>query len=196
MEIVVCDKRRHNIISNASCTTNCVALLFKILHDRFGIERGLMQTVHAYTATQKLVDSPHKDLRRSRAAAVNLVPTTTGAAKAVGEVIPELKGRLDGSAIRVPVVCGSLGSAFAVVKKPATVEKVNSAFKEASKRLKNIMYYSEEPIVSTDIIKDPHSCIFDAPLTNVIDNLVTISGWYDNEWGFSCRMVDVLKMLM
>lgn len=191
------NKKKHHIISNASCTTNCVALLFKVLHENFRIEKGFMSTVHAYTASQNLVDGPHKkDLRRARAAATNTVPTTTGAARSVGEVIPELKGKLDGFAVRVPVVCGSFGTVFATVKKKPSVERVNKAFKKAAERQKNVLRYAEEPIVSTDIIKDPHSCVFDAQMTNVIENLITVSGWYDNEWGFSCRMVDVLKMLM
>lgn len=192
------DKKKHRIISNGSCTTNCIALLFKVLHDNFKVERGFLQTVHAYTATQKLVDAPDpKDLRRGRAAAVNLVPTSTGAATSVEEVIPELKGKLNGIAVRVPVVCGSFGSVFAQVQKPATVEKLNWLFNEVSKsHLKGILRYSEEPLVSTDILKDPHSCIFESAMTQVIGNLVTVSGWYDNEWGFSNRMVDVLKLLL
>ncbi len=191
------DKKKHHIISNASCTTNCAALLFKVLHDNYVVERGFLQTVHAYTATQKLVDAPDpKDLRRGRAAAVNLVPTSTGAATSVEEVIPQLKGKLNGIAVRAPVVCGSFASVFVQVQKSATVEKINWLFDEVSKyHLKNILHYSEEPLVSTDILKDPHSCVFDAPMTQVIGNLVTVSGWYDNEWGFSQRMVDVLKLL-
>jgi glyceraldehyde 3-phosphate dehydrogenase len=191
------NKNKHRIISNASCTTNCIALLFKVLHDQLVVERGFLQTVHAYTATQKLVDAPDpKDMRRGRAAAVNLVPTSTGAATSVEEVIPDLKGKLNGIAVRVPVVCGSFGSVFAQLKKPANVQGVNALFSDAgAHRLKGILRYSEEPLVSTDILKDAHSCIFDAAMTQVIGNLVTVSGWYDNEWGFSNRMIDVLKML-
>lgn len=192
------DKKKHHIISNGSCTTNCIALLFKVLHDNYTVERGFLQTVHAYTATQKLVDAPDpKDLRRGRAAAVNMVPTSTGAATTVEEVIPDLKGRLNGIAVRVPVVCGSFGSVFAQVKKPTTVEKLNWLFSEVSKNhLRGVLRYTEEPLVSTDILKDPHSCVFDAAMTQVIGNLVTVSGWYDNEWGFSNRMVDVIKLLV
>ncbi len=191
------NKKKHNIISNGSCTTNCIALLFKVLNDNFTVERGFLQTVHAYTATQKLVDTPDaKDWRRGRAAAVNMVPTSTGAATTVEEVIPELKGKLNGIAVRVPVVCGSFGSVFAQLKKPATVEKINWLFKEVSKyHLKGILEYSEDALVSTDILKNPHSCIFDSAMTQVIGNMVTASGWYDNEWGFSNRMIDMLKLL-
>ncbi|MEM4282724.1 MAG: type I glyceraldehyde-3-phosphate dehydrogenase [Candidatus Woesearchaeota archaeon] len=191
------DKKKHNIVSNASCTTNCIALMAKVLNDNFGIEKGFMLTAHAYTADQRLVDAPHRDLRRARAAAVSIVPTTTGAAKAVGEVIPELKGKLDGFAWRVPVPCGSIANIVALVKKATTVEKINWLFSEVSKyHLKGVLQYSEEPLVSHDIIGNPSSCIFDAGLTYVIDNLVSVSGWYDNEWGYSNRMVDVLKLLL
>jgi glyceraldehyde 3-phosphate dehydrogenase len=191
------DRKKHKIISNGSCTTNCIALLFKVLHDNFTVERGYLQTVHAYTATQRIVDAPDpKDPRRGRAAGVNLVPTSTGAATTVEEVIPDLKGRLNGIAVRVPVVCGSFGSVFAQLKKPAEVKKINWLFSEVSKHhLKGVLRYTEEPLVSTDILKDPHSCVFDAAMTQVIGNLVTVSGWYDNEWGFSNRMVDVIKLL-
>jgi glyceraldehyde 3-phosphate dehydrogenase len=191
------DKKKHKIISNGSCTTNCIALLFKVLHDNFTVERGYLQTVHAYTATQRIVDAPDpKDPRRGRAAGVNLVPTSTGAATTVEEVIPGLKGKLNGIAVRVPVVCGSFGSVFAQLKKPADVQKINWLFSEVSKHhLKGVLRYTEEPLVSTDILKDPHSCVFDAAMTQVIGNLVTVSGWYDNEWGFSNRMVDVIKLL-
>jgi glyceraldehyde 3-phosphate dehydrogenase len=191
------DRKKHKIISNGSCTTNCIALLFKVLHDNFTVERGYLQTVHAYTATQRIVDAPDpKDPRRGRAAGVNLVPTSTGAATTVEEVIPDLKGRLNGIAVRVPVVCGSFGSVFAQLKKPADVQKINWLFSEVSKHhLKGVLRYTEEPLVSTDILKDPHSCVFDAAMTQVIGNLVTVSGWYDNEWGFSNRMVDMIKLL-
>lgn len=192
------DKKKHNIISNASCTTNCLAPMVKVLHDSLAIQKGYMLTIHAYTADQRLVDAPHRDLRRARSAAVNLIPTTTGAAKTVGEVITELKGKLDGMAVRAPVPCGSLATFTAEVQKRTTVEKVNALFKEMGKtKLKGILEYTEEPIVSHDILRNPHSCIFDALSTCVLDdNLVTVTGWYDNEWGYSCRMVDVLKLLL
>ena len=192
------NKKKHDIISNGSCTTNCIAQLFKVLNDNYTVERGFLQTVHAYTATQKLVDAPDpKDLRRGRAAAVNMVPTSTGAATTVEEVIPDLKGKLNGIAVRVPVVCGSFGSVFAQLKKPSTVDKINWLFNEVSKyHLKGILEYSEDALVSTDILKNPHSCIFDSAMTQVIGNMVTVSGWYDNEWGFSNRMIDVIKMLL
>jgi len=191
------NKDKHHIISNASCTTNCLAPMVKVLHDNFGIKRGFMVTAHAYTADQRLVDAPHKDLRRARSAAVSIVPTTTGAAKAVAEVIPSLKGKLDGFAWRVPVPDGSIVELTAELEKPTDVEKLNWLFKQVSQfHLKGILEYSEEPLVSRDIIHNPHSCIFDAPSTAVIDgNFVSICGWYDNEWGYSCRMVDVLKLL-
>lgn len=191
------DKKKHKIVSNASCTTNCIAPIVKVLNDAFGIVNGFMTTVHAYTATQKLVDAPHKkDPRRGRAAAVNIVPTTTGAAKAVTETIPELKDKLNGMAIRVPVVCGSICQFSAVLKKNVTAAEVNAAFKKAAQKLKNIIEYSEEPLVSTDIIQNNNSCIFDSLSTQVIKgNLVNVCGWYDNEWGYSARMVDVMKKL-
>ena len=192
------NKERHSIVSNASCTTNCLAPIVKVLNDNFGVARGYMLTVHAYTADQRLVDAPHKDLRRARAAAINLIPTTTGAAKAVAEVIPELKGKLDGIAIRAPVPCGSIATFTAELKKNATVERINWLFREVSKyHLKGVLQYADEPIVSRDIVGNPHSCIFDSACTNVIDgNLVSVTGWYDNEWGYSKRMVDVLKLLV
>lgn len=195
------DPSEHSIISNASCTTNCLAPTVKVLQEAFGIQRGYMVTVHAYTNDQRLLDLPHKDLRRARAAAVNIVPTTTGAAKAIGEVIPELKGKLDGAARRVPVPDGSLIDLTVVVEKPpASVEEVNERFKEAAQRyvnsgkayLKEILQYCEDPIVSSDIVGNPHSAIFDAPLTQVIDNLVHVAAWYDNEWGYSCRLRDLV----
>ncbi len=191
------DKKKHNIVSNASCTTNCLAPMVKVLHDNFKVKRGFMVTAHAYTADQRLVDAPHKDLRRARAAAVSIIPTTTGAAKAIAEVIPELKGKLEGAAWRVPVPDGSLVQVVVEVEKPATIEKINWLFSEVAKyHLKGIIEFSNEPLVSRDILKNQHSCILDALSTNVIDGtLVSISGWYDNEWGYSCRMVDVLKML-
>jgi glyceraldehyde 3-phosphate dehydrogenase len=192
------DKSKHNIVSNASCTTNCLAPLVKVLNDNFGIEHGFMTTVHAYTADQRLVDAPHNDLRRARSAAVNTVPTTTGAAKTVAEVIPAMKGKLDGIAIRVPVPDGSLTDFVCHVKKKTTIEEINTLFKNVAQyHLKNVIQYTEEPLVSSDIVHNSHSVIFDATCTNVIDgNLVKIIGWYDNEWGYSNRMVDVIKIMM
>jgi len=171
--------------------------MVKVVHDNFTIKRGFMVTAHAYTADQRLVDSPHKDLRRARAAAVSIIPTTTGAAKAVAEVIPALKGKLDGFAWRVPVPDGSIVQLTVEVEKPATIDKINWLFNEVSKfHLKGVIEFSNEPLVSRDIIKNRNSCIFDSLSTNVIEGtLVSVSGWYDNEWGYSCRMVDVLKLL-
>ncbi len=191
------DKKKHNIISNASCTTNCLAPIVKVLNDNFGVKRGYMLTVHAYTADQNLVDGPHKDWRRARAAGVNLIPTSTGAAKAVAEVIPQLKGKIDGLAVRAPVPCGSFATFTAELNKPTSVEKLNWLFGEVSKyHLKGILQYTDEPIVSHDILKNPHSCIFDSACTEVIDGtMVAVTGWYDNEWGYSCRLVDVIKLL-
>lgn len=191
------DRKKHNIISNASCTTNGLAPMIKVLNDNFTVKRGFMVTAHAYTADQRLVDAPHKDLRRARSAAVSIIPTTTGAAKAVAEVIPSLKGKLDGIAWRVPVPDGSIVQFVAEVEKPTDIQKVNWLFKQVAEfHLKGIIEYSEEPLVSRDIIHNPNSCIFDAPSTNVIEGtLIAVSGWYDNEWGYSCRMVDVLKLL-
>ena len=192
------DKEKHNIISNASCTTNCLAPMVKVLNDNFKVKRGFMTTVHAYTATQKLMDGPHKKLTRGRAAAVNIVPTTTGAAKAIGEVLPELKGKLDGFALRVPVVDGSIVYLVVEVEKETDKEKINWLFKQVSENhLKGVLEYSEEPLVSTDIIHDSHSCIVDATYTNVVDKtLISMAGWYDNEWGYSNRMIDILKILL
>ncbi|EHK85321.1 type I glyceraldehyde-3-phosphate dehydrogenase [Saccharomonospora azurea] len=184
------------IISNASCTTNCLAPLAKVLHDEFGIQQGLMTTVHAYTQDQNLQDGPHKDLRRARAAALNVVPTSTGAAKAIGLVLPELNGKLDGYALRVPVPTGSATDLTVTLAKSATAEEVNAAYKAAAEGpLKGILRYSEEPIVSSDIVTDPASCIYDAPLTKVIDNQVKVVGWYDNEWGYSSRLADLVKLV-
>jgi glyceraldehyde 3-phosphate dehydrogenase len=192
------DKDKHHIVSNASCTTNCLAPIVKVLNDNFKIKKGFMTTVHAYTADQRLVDSPHKDLRRSRSAAVSIVPTTTGAAKTVGEVIPELKGKLDGISLRVPVPDGSITDFVCEIEKPATVDQINWLFKEVSAyHLFGVLQYTEEPLVSKDIIHNPHSCIFDSALTNVIDGtLVKVVAWYDNEWGYSCRMVDMIKRMV
>jgi glyceraldehyde 3-phosphate dehydrogenase len=190
------DPANHAIVSNASCTTNCLAPMAKVLHDAFGIERGLMTTIHAYTADQNLQDGPHRDLRRARAAAVNIVPTSTGAAKAIGLVLPELNGRLDGYALRVPVPDGSVTDLTAMVSREVSVEEVNGAFRTAaSGPLAGIVRYSEDPIVSSDIITDPASCIFDAPLTKVTGNQVKIVGWYDNEWGYSNRLVDIVQLI-
>lgn len=183
-----------NIISNASCTTNCLAPLAKVLNDSFGIERGLMTTIHAYTGDQRLLDAPHSDLRRARAAALNIVPTSTGAAKAVALVLPELAGKMDGYALRVPVPTGSVTDLSFVASKPVTVEEVNAAVKAAAEgELEGILKYSEEPLVSKDIEGDPASSIFDAGLTKVIDDEVKVVSWYDNEWGYSNRLVDLTE---
>ncbi len=185
------------IVSNASCTTNCLAPMVKVLNDNFGVKKGLMTTVHAYTNDQRILDLPHKDLRRARAAAENIIPTTTGAAKAVGKIIPALKGKLNGMAMRVPVKDASVVDFVAEVEKEATVEEINAAMKKAAEsRMKGIMEYTEEPIVSVDIIGNPHSCIFDALSTMVIEKtMVKVIGWYDNEWGYSSRVVDLIKHL-
>ncbi len=188
------DPAAHDIISNASCTTNCLAPMAKVLHDELGIVRGLMTTIHAYTQDQNLQDGPHKDLRRARAAAVNIVPTSTGAAKAIGLVMPELKGRLDGYALRVPVPTGSVTDLTADVERDTTVEEVNGFLRAAAEGpLDGILKYTEDPIVSSDIVTDPHSCIFDSGLTKVVGNQVKVVGWYDNEWGYSCRLVDLVQ---
>lgn len=190
-------KPEHRIISNASCTTNCLAPMVKILDDSFGIVNGFMTTVHAYTADQNLQDAPHRDLRRARAAAMNIVPTSTGAAKALGLVLPQVKGLLDGFATRVPVPDGSLTDFTAILKKPATKEEINAAFKSAATAgpLKGILEYSEEELVSSDIVGNPHSCIFDSKLTNVQGSLVKIVGWYDNEYGYSSRVADLVTRI-
>jgi glyceraldehyde-3-phosphate dehydrogenase, type I len=186
------DPASMNIISNASCTTNCLAPLAKVLNDAFGIERGLMTTIHAYTGDQRLLDAPHSDLRRARAAALNIVPTSTGAAKAVALVLPELAGKMDGYALRVPVPTGSVTDLSFIASKPVTVEEVNAAVKAAADgELKGILVYSDEPLVSKDIEGDPASSIFDSGLTKVIDNEVKVVSWYDNEWGYSNRLVDL-----
>ncbi|MBO9040142.1 glyceraldehyde-3-phosphate dehydrogenase (NAD+) [Curtobacterium flaccumfaciens] len=188
------DPANHHIISNASCTTNSLAPLAKVFHDKFGIERGLMTTVHAYTADQNLQDGPHKDPRRARAAALNIVPTSTGAAKAIGLVLPELAGKLDGFALRVPVPTGSITDLTLETKSEVTVDEINAAYKEAAEGpLKGILLYSEDPLVSTDITTDPHSSIYDSGLTKVIGGLVKITSWYDNEWGYSNRLVDLTE---
>jgi len=190
-------KPEHKIVSNASCTTNCLGPLVKVINDSFGIEKGLMTTIHAYTNDQKVADLMHSDLRRARAAAINIIPTTTGAAKAIGEVIPELKGKLDGMAMRVPVANGSVTDLVASVKKSVSIEEINNVIKAASENeLKGILEYCEDPIVSSDIIDNAHSCIFDSLSTYVIgDNLVKVIGWYDNEWGYSNRMVDLIELI-
>jgi len=187
------DPGKHKVVSNASCTTNCIAPLIKVLHGRFGIARGLMTTVHAYTNDQRILDTVHKDLRRARAAAVNIIPTTTGAASMMGQVIPELKGKLHGISLRVPVATVSVVDFVADLKKPTTVEEVNKAFKEAADgELKHVLQYCEEPLVSSDFKGNPHSSILDAQSTMVIDGtMVKVIAWYDNEWGYSCRLGDL-----
>lgn len=190
------DGKKHHIISNASCTTNCLAPIAKILHENFGIKRGFMTTIHAYTADQKLVDAPHKDLRRARSAALSIIPTTTGAAKSVAGVIPELKGKLDGLAFRVPVATGSVTDFVCELEKSATKEEINGAFRKAAAKLNGIVEFTTKPLVSADIITDPNSSIFDSELTNVIGgNFVKVVAWYDNEWGFSMRMIDAIKLI-
>ncbi|MBU2665809.1 type I glyceraldehyde-3-phosphate dehydrogenase [Actinoplanes bogorensis] len=191
------DGAQHSIISNASCTTNCLAPMAKVLNDTFGIEKGLMTTIHAYTQDQNLQDGPHKDLRRARAAALNIVPTSTGAAKAVSLVLPELKGKLDGFALRVPIPTGSATDLTFTSARDTTVDEVNAAIKAAAEGpLKGILVYTEDEIVSSDIVTDPASCIFDAGLTKVIGgNQVKVVGWYDNEWGYSNRLVDLVKLV-
>ncbi len=190
------DASKHHIISNASCTTNCLAPMAKTLNDAFTIERGLMTTIHAYTADQNLQDGPHKDLRRARAAALNVVPTSTGAAKAIGLVLPELKGKLDGYALRVPIATGSATDLTVTVGRDTSVEEVNAAFRAAADGpQKGYLSYTEDEIVSSDIVTDPSSCIFDSKLTKVIGNQVKIVGWYDNEWGYSNRLVDLVKLV-
>ena len=190
------DPAKDNIISNASCTTNCLAPMAKAIDDAFGIERGLMTTIHAYTNDQSLLDFPHSDLRRSRAAALNMIPTSTGAAKAIGLVMPHLKGKLDGYAMRVPVPTGSATDLTVELRTAATKEEINAVVKAAAEGpLKGILQYTEDPIVSTDIVTDPSSCIFDASLTNVNGNMVKVLGWYDNEWGYSNRLVDLVTFV-
>jgi glyceraldehyde 3-phosphate dehydrogenase len=187
------DPAAHTVISNASCTTNCLAPMAKAIHDAFTIERGLMTTVHAYTQDQNLQDGPHKDLRRARAAAINVVPTSTGAAKAIGLVMPELKGKLDGYALRVPIPTGSATDLTVNVSRETSAQEVNAAVKAASEgAMKGYLRYTEDPIVSSDIVTDPASCIFDAGLTKVIGDQVKVVGWYDNEWGYSNRLVDLV----
>jgi glyceraldehyde 3-phosphate dehydrogenase len=193
------DPQQHHVISNASCTTNCLAPVAKVLHEAIGIERGIMTTIHAYTSDQRLQDAPHKDPRRARAAAINLVPTSTGAAKAVGLVLPELNGKLNGISVRAPVPTGSVVDLVAEVSRSTTVEEINEAFasKADTGSLEGILRYSEDPLVSTDIVHSAYSSIFDAPLTMVIDEkLVKVVAWYDNEWGYSNRVVDLAQRVL
>jgi glyceraldehyde 3-phosphate dehydrogenase len=193
------DPDEHHVISNASCTTNCLGPVAKVLHESFGIEHGVMTTIHAYTADQRLQDAPHKDLRRARAAAMNLVPTSTGAAKAIGLVIPELDGKLNGTAVRAPVIDGSVVDLVATVSKPTSVEEINAAFEEKadSGALEGILQYTEDPIVSSDIVTNAYSSVFDAGLTMVVDEtLVKVIAWYDNEWGYSNRVVDLAQRVL
>ncbi len=190
------DPAKHNVVSNASCTTNCVAPLAKVLHDAFGIAKGFMTTIHAYTNDQVTLDFPHKDLRRARAAAVNIIPTTTGAAKAVALVLPDLKGRLDGYSLRVPVPVGSITDLVVELDREVTKDEVNAAYKAAAEgQLKGYLAYSEDPIVSSDIVGSPASCIFDSPLTMANGNQVKVFGWYDNEWGYSNRLADLTALV-
>ncbi|MGD9977266.1 MAG: type I glyceraldehyde-3-phosphate dehydrogenase [Bacteroidales bacterium] len=189
-------KATDTCVSNASCTTNCLAPVVKVLNDSFGIERGYMTTIHSYTNDQRILDAPHSDLRRARSAAVSQIPTTTGAAKAVGKVIPELKGKLDGLAVRVPTPTGSLVDFVAILKKETTKDEINAAMKKAAEgSMKGILEYTEDPIVSVDIIHNTHSSIFDAQSTMVNGNMVKVLSWYDNEWGYSCRVVDLIHKL-
>ncbi len=190
-------QKDHTIISNASCTTNCLAPVVKVLHDKFGIVSGLMTTIHSYTNDQSLLDFPHKDLRRARSAAINLIPTSTGAAKATGLVIPELNGRFDGLAVRTPTPDGSLVDLSVILNKDTTVSEINSAVKDAAETtMKNIIEYSEEPLVLTDIVGNPHSAVFDGSLTMASGSLAKVIAWYDNEWGYSVRVVDLLKKII
>ena len=192
------DASKHTVVSNASCTTNCLAPLAKVLNDRFGIEWGFMSTIHSYTNDQRILDLPHEDLRRARAAAVNIVPSSTGAAKAIGEVVPELKGKLNGGAFRVPTPDGSVTDFAALLRDKASTEEVNQAFKDAAAdaSYKGVLEYSDEPLVLQDIVGNPHSCIFDSKLTLALgDKFVKVVGWYDNEWGYSNRCVQMLEML-
>ncbi len=185
-------KPEHRILSNASCTTNCLAPMAKVLHEAFGIEQGFMTTVHAYTNDQRILDLVHKDLRRARSAATNIIPTSTGAARAVGKVLPALRGKVDGTSVRVPVVTGSLVDLVATTTKPASIEAVNAAMKAASERMPTIIEYSTDPLVSSDIIGNPASCIFDSLSTMASGNMIKVFAWYDNEWGYSNRVVDLM----
>lgn len=188
------DRAKHKVVSNASCTTNCFVPLVKVLDDAFGVEHGLMTTVHAYTGDQALVDGPHSDLRRARGAAINIIPTSTGAARATSLVMESMKGKLDGTSLRVPVPTGSITDFVANLKRPASKEEVNAAFKAAAMGpLKGVLEYTDEPIVSSDIVTNPHSCIFDSDLTMSLGTMVKVLGWYDNEWGYSNRLVDLVQ---
>lgn len=191
------DPEKHHIISNASCTTNCLAPIGKVLNENFGIVSGLMTTVHSYTGDQRLLDAPHDDLRRARAAALSMVPTSTGAAKAIGLVLPALKGKLNGYAVRVPTPDVSLTDLTVITEKPVTVEAINEAFKKAAEtELKNVLYYADAPLVSTDYIGNPHSCVFDPEFTQVVgQNMAKVIGWYDNEWGYSNRLAELTHMV-
>jgi glyceraldehyde 3-phosphate dehydrogenase len=191
------DSSKHTIISNASCTTNCVVPMTKVLHDNWAIERGFMTTCHAYTNDQRTLDLPHKDLRRARAAAINIIPTSTGAAKAAALPMPDLKGRLDGISLRVPVADGSVTDLVCHLGSAVTADEVNAAFQEASQssRLRGVLEYTDDPIVSTDIVGNPHSCVFDSLSTMANGSLVKVLGWYDNEWGYSCRLVDLTELV-
>jgi glyceraldehyde 3-phosphate dehydrogenase len=190
------DLDRHRIISNASCTTNCVTPMAKVLEDAFGIEHGFMTTVHAYTTSQPVLDSPHKDLRRARAAGINLIPTTTGATRALGKVLPALEGRIGGLAIRAPIPVGSIVDLVVQLSRPASRDEVNAVFRKAAESsLAGIIGYADEPLVSTDIVGLPYSCVFDSELTSVEGALVKTLGWYDNEWGYSCRLVDLVELI-
>ena len=192
------DAEKHNIISNASCTTNCIAPMAKVLHENWGIEQGYMTTIHAYTNDQRILDFPHKDLRRARSAAINQIPTSTGAARAIGLVLPDLAGKVDGISMRVPVPTGSITDFVVRLSKEATAESINAAFKQAAENssLKGYMEYTEDPIVSTDIVNSPYSCIFDSLLTMAGGKMAKVFGWYDNEWGYSCRLVDLVGKLI
>ncbi len=192
------DPDRHNIVSNASCTTNCIAPMAKVLNDSFGVEQGLMTTIHAYTNDQRLLDGGHSDLRRARAGAVNIIPTTTGAARAVGVVLPELNGKLNGMAMRVPTPTGSVTDFVATLANPAAADEVNAAFRDAAANgMSGVLEYSEAPLVSSDIVKNPHSCILDALSTMTVgENMVKVVGWYDNEWGYSCRTADLTAYIV
>jgi glyceraldehyde 3-phosphate dehydrogenase (phosphorylating) len=191
------DPEQHHIVSNASCTTNCVAPLAKVLHDGFTIEQGFMTTIHAYTNDQQILDLPHKDLRRARAAAINLIPTSTGAARAIGLVMPDLKGKVDGISVRAPVAVGSITDLVVRLGRDVTIDEVNDAYREAASqgRLEGILRYADDPLVSTDIVHSQYSCIFDSDLTMANGVMVKVFGWYDNEWGYSCRLVDVVSKI-
>jgi glyceraldehyde 3-phosphate dehydrogenase len=191
------DPEQHNIVSNASCTTNCVAPMAKVLHDRWGIERGFMTTIHAYTNDQRILDFPHSDLRRARSAAINLIPTSTGAARAIGVVMPDLAGKVDGISVRAPVPTGSLTDLVVHLARPATADEIKDAFREAaSGDLEGILQYTEDPLVSSDIVHSPYSCIYDGSLTMASGNEAKVFGWYDNEWGYSCRLVELVGKLL